>query len=80
MFIYIGDLYRVAPEVFGESSGAGSEQSEWFTAQSTGLFDAPRPSPGFNLPSEFTNEIIIRLEILNDLTTVPRGRTVTFLV
>ena len=36
LFKYMGDLYRDASEDIGESSGAGSEQSEWFTAHSSG--------------------------------------------
>ena len=52
----MGDLYRVAPFI-GEPSVAGSGLSEWLSALRLGLFaDAPRPNPGFNLPSEFSNK------------------------
>ena len=55
---FMGDLYCIAPFV-GEplKNGGGSELSEWLTAHRLGLFvNAPRPNPGFNLPSEFSNK------------------------
>ena len=78
LYRYMGDLYRDAPSV-GEPSGAGSELSEWQTAQRLGLFaDASRPKPGINLPSEFSNKFQ-RLDKMNDLRAVPRGADSTFL-
>ena len=74
----MGDLYRDAPSV-GEPSGAGSELSEWQTAQRLGLFaDASRPKPGINLPSEFSNKFQ-RLDKMNDIRAIPRGTDSTFL-
>ena len=61
LFKYMGDLYRVATDIFGEPlqsfNGAGSELGGWSSAPYTGLFtDAPRRRSGINLPSEFTSE------------------------
>ena len=80
----MGDLYRVAPFCRGafknNNNGAGSVLSEWQSARRLGLFaDAPRPNPGFNLPSEFSNKFL-RLDKMFDLKAVPRGTGSTFLV
>ena len=79
LFKYMGDLYRDTQVDVGECSGAGSEQGEWLSAHSRGLFDIPRPASGFNLPSEFANEskrlenlFVNTLIILHPLSTKAR--------
>ena len=74
----MGDLYTDAKTV-GEPSGAGSELSEWDSAQGYGLFiDASRPKPGIKLPSEFATEFQ-RLDRVNVFKAVPRGTDNAFL-
>lgn len=78
LFKYMGDLYRDTQVDVGECSGAGSEQGEWLSAHSRGLFDIPRPASGFNLPSEFENDYK-RLGSMNVAKKIPRGTVSSFL-